>query len=160
MSNSPIGDTSKKSNQAGLISVVIAIVAIAALIAGWFYFTAPSPAKFQPLVRALSTGNMKKEPTGLVDISNSFPGVVPKNQIDITRRPDGSLLVLIPTYRTRGNNLGGFMYTSRPLRDSDVYTRARGLNFARPRINIGEVHKLIIDKRINEHWYRVSYGLE
>ena len=153
-------DSPRPSNRVGVLSVIIVAVALTAICAGWFYFAVASPSKFQPIVDSLTSGPLKAAPSGMVSTANDFAGVVVRDEIFITRRSDGSLLALFPTYRNKGTDIGGLLYTSRPLRDADTYPQAAGLNIDKRRIDVGGQRKLNIDKRIDANWYRVSYGLE
>ena len=128
MSTQPLTDSPTAKKHAGLLTVIIVIVAIALTLGAWFYFSAPSPKQFQPIVDSLTSGNLKSAKTGTISTERPYPGLFPRDEMFVVRRPDGTFLALFPTYRNKGTDIAGLLYTSRPLVESDTYPMPSGLN--------------------------------
>jgi hypothetical protein len=144
-----------------LVAMAAVLAAMATGIALWFWFATPNTKKYQPLIDRLTGNPGEFEPNqlGRVDLSKTFPGLTPRDELFLRRRDDGSFVALMPTYYPKGIAIAGLLYTSRPLRLEDTYVRTSGTSLDRRLIDVGGWSKLSIDARIDEHWYRVSRGI-
>jgi hypothetical protein len=142
-----------------LAAVVVAACTGAAL---WYWFATPNTGKYQPLIDRLASNpaEFETDQMGRVDISKTFPGITPRNEIFLQRRDDGSFLALMPTYYpAKGIAIGGLLYSSRPMRLEDTYVKATGTSLDRRLVDVGGWTKLRLDTRIDDHWYRASKGM-
>lgn len=125
----------------------------------WAFLSGPDIGKYTPIIADLAAGKLDDGGTGIIDLTKSFSGLTPHDQIFLTRRRDGSFVVLFPTYYATGEVIAGLMYTSRPLNDQDTYVLPMGVGFDKPLINVGTWKRLDINRKIDEHWYKVSHGM-
>jgi hypothetical protein len=140
--------------KAGLaVTVVCAVVALAL----WEHFANPNTSIYGPVVQLLAAGQLDGDEYGRIDLISQFPGLTPHDEIFLAHHSDRSFLALFPTYYGRGTSLVGLMYTSRPLQDEDTYTRPIAPTLRL--VDIGGWSRLVIDKRLDDHWYRVSHSL-
>jgi len=142
-----------------MVWTAVVLVTAATGYALWAALSGPNLSKYEPLITELAAGTLNDDGNGRIDLSKSFPGLTPNDEIFLTRRPDGSFAALFPTYYSKGPIIAGLMYTSRPLTDQDTYMRSMAIGFNRPLIRIGVWKNLAINRRIDEHWYKVSYGM-
>jgi hypothetical protein len=140
-----------------LVAVLITATLAASAFLLWYWF-APHTGRYGPILKQIEA-NQLGATGGRIDLSHDFPGVTPHDEAFITRRPDGSILVMFPTYYGKGISIGGLMYTSRPLRSDDTYVQELGTVLDRRVIDVGNWTRLSLDDRVNEHWYRVSRGV-
>lgn len=138
--------------------MVITPAAVAAAL--WFFLAQPKTAKFQPAMDAYTAGQLHVEQNGSIDLSAKFPGLTANNQMYVLRRPDNSFLILFPTYYGKGPAIAGLAYTSRPLQEGDTFRLPYGASFEKEMVIIGPWNRLMLDKKINDHWYEVSYGVQ
>jgi hypothetical protein len=135
--------------------LAIILVTAGTALALWAYFRAPDTAQYAPVISLLNAGQLNAD-RGRIDLAKSFPGLSPNDQMYLTRRPDGSYVAMFPTYCGKGFTIAGLLYSSRPLTQSDTYSAAWGTNLSQRFIDVGSWKHLILNHRIDEHWYRVS----
>jgi hypothetical protein len=146
-------------SQTAKVICLIAIAVVAVIVLVWWKYALPSTAKYQPLIRLLEQNQLPKDEQGHVDLSRGFPGITPHDEMMVTRRDDGSFLALFPTYYGEGTQIAGLMYTSRLLRPEDCRGRDDSNRFTDRVIGVGSYRFLLIDQRLDDHWYRVSYHM-
>ena len=78
----------------------------------------------------------------------------------IRRWPGGRFAAFFPQYTAPGPAVAGLMYVSAPLQPGDTYRLDALMNFQKPLIQMSTWRRLRVDRKLDEHWYRVSYGLE
>jgi hypothetical protein len=125
----------------------------------WAFLSGPDIGKFTPIIADLAAGKLGDNGTGIIDLTKSFSGLTPHDQIFLTRRPDGSFIALFPTYYGTGDVIAGLMYTSRPLNGQDTYELPVSVGFDQQLIRVGTCKRLNINRKIDEHWYKVSQGM-
>lgn len=67
----------------------------------------------------------------------------------------GKLVVVFKTWRGKGFNVEGFLYTTEPFGSTDITSNSYGHS-----IFIMNPIELTLEKKINSNWYRVSYRLD
>lgn len=149
---------SPRRSRVVLVWVLILIVTAATALALWSWFSAPNTAKYEPVLRQI-TAKQLDATNGRIDLSQVFPGLVARDEVFISRRPDDTFLAFFPTYYGKGISIGGLMYTSRPLVPQDTYVRQYASTLDRRMIDVAAWRGLSIDGRVNEHWYKVSRGV-
>ena len=136
------------------LNVTLGCVVVAA---GLLYvFFGAHTRKYEPLIAQIAADQLHADGGGRILLKDSFPGLTPHDEMFITRRDDGSFLAMFPTDYGLGIDISGLLYTSRPLQDSDTYLRPLATEYERRLIDVGRWSRLSLDKRIDDHWYRVS----
>ncbi len=145
-------------------SRVILVILAAVLVSGgtgwalWAFLRGPNTGRFEPVISAIGAGKLDGDVIGRVNLSRTFPGVQERDEMYLTRRGDGSFVAMFPTYYGKGTSIGGLVYTSRPLREEDTEVKNLATTLDRRVIKVGR-WALDLDRRIDEHWYRVSKGM-
>jgi hypothetical protein len=142
-----------------LVWLAMVVVAAGTAFGLWFFLSGPNTAKYAPVIADLASGRLNDDGSGRIDLAKSFPGLTPQDEIFITHHPDGSFVVLFPNYYDKGPIIAGFMYTSRPLTEQDIHSRQLGVGLEQQIIAVGHWRKLVINRKLDGHWYRVSYGM-
>jgi hypothetical protein len=96
---------------------------------------------------------------GRVNLAKQFPGITGHNDAYLTYRDDGTFIVMFPTYYGLGQEITGLVYTSRKLTDDDTHGRTSAIHFDQKLIKAGSYDHLLLESRINDNWYHVSYKL-
>lgn len=136
-------------------TLAIVIVTGGTALALWAYYRPPDTARYAPVISLLDAGQLT-DSGGEIDLAKSFPGMVANDRMYLTRHPDGSYLAMFPTYRGKGLTISGLLYCSRPLTDHDTYNAAWGTTMSQRFIDVGAWKHLILNDRLDNHWYRVS----
>ena len=142
-----------------MVWTAVTLVAAATGYGLWAFLSGPNLSQYAPVIAEISAGKLNDDGSGRIDLSKTFPGLTPQDEMFLKRRPDGSFVAMFPNYYAKGPSIAGLIYTSRPLNDQDTYTRARSISFDKPLIAIGTWQRLGIDQKINDNWYKVSYGM-
>ena len=143
-------------------TLLICGAAITVVVAGfliWWQQREPSTSVYQPVIALMQQNNLPLDRPGHCNLSKNFPGLTPRDELLFTRRTDGSFLILFPTKYGEGTQVTGLMYTSRPLTADDTYLRPSPIHYSDRLIDIGGYGGLLIDDRVDEHWYHVSYRI-
>ena len=150
----------KSAHWVKLALTALGILAVAGGVGSLLYvfLSGPNLAKYDPILRELDA-NRLTDTHGRIDLTGTLADLTPHKEMFLTRRPDGSYLAMFPTYYGKGIEIAGLMYTSRLLRENDVTLVSTGVSLTQRNIAIGPWTKLVLEKRVNEHWYRVSRGL-
>jgi hypothetical protein len=145
---------------------VVAAVLVAAVgtagYTGWRHYARPVDGRYKTVVALLAGGPSALPPTdyrGRIDLAAHFAGLTPHDEMFVVRRDDGSFLALFPTFYGNGTTLAGLLYASRPLGEADTYIRQATMGQAQRVIDVGAYHHMDFDRRIDDHWYQVSYGM-
>jgi hypothetical protein len=148
-------------NRWQVYKIVLSACAVCAVtaLALWFHFADPSTTKYTPVLQQLADNQLHANTLGHVDLSGPFPGLTPHDEMFLTRRTDGSFLAFFPTFYGQGTAVGGLVYTSRLFQPGDTYMRRTLTNIDRPVVDVADWPHLMIDKRLDDHWYTVSRGL-
>ncbi len=141
-----------------LTAAIVVAVAAAAFGGVWYWYAHPPVARYRPAIDAVAAGRVVPDGQGRFDLSKLAPGVAPRDQAFLARHGDGSFLVFFPTEYGKGRQAYGLLYTSRPLTPADTFTRDLAVGFDRRYVTVGTWPKLALDDRVDDHWYRVSYG--
>jgi hypothetical protein len=141
------------------IALSVCAVCLVMALALWTHFANPSTGKYAPVIQRLADNQLKANILGHVDLSGKFPGLTPHDEMFLTRRTDGSFLAFFPTFYGQGTAIAGLVYTSRLFQPGDTYMRQSAAEIDRPAIDVGDWSHLLIDKRLDEHWYTVSRRL-
>jgi hypothetical protein len=139
------------------LAVVLALVAVGSSF--WYYVKRPPRAKYQPIIAAVASGKIQENIHQPINLPADLHGIVPRDQVMVTRRPDGTFMILFPTSRGDGEELVGLLYTSRELTDADTFPNRSANAYSRPLISCGSYAHLMLEGRIDAHWYHVSYAM-
>lgn len=139
--------------------VVAAVVVITASVL-WVFCSGPSTARYQPLISAIAANQLSADDVGRLALSGPYAGLTPHNEMFLMRRADGSFLALVPTFYPKGPAIIGLLYTSRPFGPGDTFGHGLGIDVVHPFIKVGPWGHLRVDGRIDDHWYKVSQGIE
>ena len=144
------------------VKFVVIAGLMAALAAGalWMVYGKPSTSKYDPIISAIASHQLEPEPSGKLVLSGQYAGITPKNEMFVLRNPDGSFLALFPTYYPKGPAIMGLLYTSRPFGETDTFNHGLGVLVIDPYIAVPPWGKLRLDRRVDNHWYEVSQGVE
>jgi hypothetical protein len=155
------GENPWRRERAWIVAVVLVAAASATGYLAWRRYARPMDRRYQLVIRALADDPAanKADGRGRVGLSGGNVGLTPRNELFVSRRDDGSFVALFPTYYGNGAQLEALMYTSRPLRDGDTYLRQPTLGVVQHAIDIGNYRHVIIDDRIDDHWFHASYGM-
>jgi hypothetical protein len=145
----------------------VALAAIAVCLAAvgfglWHHFDRPVSARMDELINLLATDPTAFPPgdsRNRIPLTGRFAGLTAHDEMFLTRRPDGSFLVLFPTYYGSGTSIACLLYTSRPLRATDTREQQSTLGKSERVIDAPPYPHMSFDGRIDEHWYRVSFGM-
>jgi hypothetical protein len=143
-------------------TVLLALIVGAAFGAGflwWHYYATPPLSRYDHVLDAMRQHKVRCDQDGRVDLSRDFPGITGRNDAYLTYRDDGSFAAMFPTYYGQGMEITGLVYTSRPLTDDDTHGRISAIHFAQKLIVVGSYANLLVEGKINDHWYHVSYKL-
>jgi hypothetical protein len=140
--------------------LAMVVVIVGTVFGLWLFLSGPNIAKYAPVIADLASGRLNDDGSGRIDLAKSFPGLTPQDEIFITHHPDGSFVVLFPNYYAKGPVIAGFMYASRSLTDQDTRSRQLGVGSEQQIITVGQWRKLVINRKLDGHWYRVSYGMQ
>ena len=139
----------------------VTIVAVAGL-AVWRHLARPVDRQLSAIVGVLAADPSALPPADdrhRVPLTGRFAGATPHDEMFLTRRDDGSFLALFPTYYGSGPSIACLLYTSRPLRPGDTYLRQPTLGQSDRVIDAPPYRHMTFDGRVDDHWYRVSYGM-
>lgn len=139
-----------------ILSVTLPLLVLAVL--GWQY-AHPNFDKYTAALEAMRTHNIVVDGEGRVDFSKQFPGLCPQDMALVTYLDDGNMRAVFPTYRDKDATLAGLMYTSRPLQEEDTIPRPSAIRFDERLIKVGSYSGLLLEKKLNDHWYKVSYKI-
>ncbi len=142
-----------------LVWTAVVLVAAATGYGLWAFASRPNTSRYASIIAELAGGKLNGDDHGRIDLSSASPSLTPHDEIFLTRRDDGSFLVFFPNYYAKGPAIAGLMYSSRPLTPRDIYELPMGVEFNQPLIRIGPWKRLVINQKIDEHWYKVSYGM-
>lgn len=149
----------KLPNRGSMLLILGVVIALGGLGIGWWCTDHPSFDRYSPALAAMQAHRISVDSDGRVDFSKDFPGLTPRNFALISWLDDGSFRVVFPTYHGEGAELSGLLYTSRPLREDDTRLRLSAVHFDQHVIQVGSYPSLLLDKKLNDNWYRVSYKL-
>ena len=145
------------------VAVSLIILALAVVFTGgylwWRHYETPPLERYAGVLEAMKNHKIPGDEVGRVDLSKQFPGITGHDDAYLTYRDDGTFIAMFPTYYGQGQEVTGLVYTSRPLTDGDTHGRTSSIHFADRLIKAGSYDSLVLEKRINENWYHVSYKL-
>ncbi len=140
-----------------ILSVVVPLSAV--FVLGWQY-AHPNFDKYNAALEAMRTHHISVDQDGRVDFSKQFPGLCPQDGMAlITYLDDGNFMAVFPTWRDKDATLAGLMYTSRLLQEDDTRPRISAVHFDERIIKVGSYSSLLLEKKLNDHWYKVSYRI-
>ena len=142
-----------------MVWAAVLLVAAATGYGLWAFLSGPDTGKYAPVIADLASHKLGDGGSGIIDLSKTFSGLTPHDEIFLTRRADGSFVVLFPTYYAPGSVIAGLMYTSRPLNDQDTFVMATEVGFDKLLIRVGTWKRLSINRKIDQNWYKVSQGM-
>jgi hypothetical protein len=149
----------KKRNRSAIALIVVVVLVLAGGGVAWWMHTHPSFDRYHAALEAMRSHRVKVDEDGRVDFSSDFPGLVPQNQAYVTWLENGNFRAMFPTDLGGGSTVIGLMYTSRPLTEDDTHLRISAIHFDQRVVQVGSYENLLLDKKLNENWYRVSYRI-
>jgi hypothetical protein len=125
----------------------------------------------EKVAAAVITGTLKPDAGGVVDLPDRWTSVSRRGRIYVTRKEDGLFLALFPTWRGKGSNLRGYLFSNRPLTDNDTIegrykegsSRLEVMVPTVPAMNTARVSKLeyvSLVRKVKPGWYYVSYDMD
>ena len=159
MSEMTVRRSKAKTRQAALAGLVLSLAVIFTSTFLWWRYKMSSLTKYDPALAAFKAHKIPTDEDGRVDLSKTFPGLTGHNDAYISYGDDGNFIVMFPTFYGKGSEVAGVLYTSRPLTESDTHARVSAIHFDQKLIQAGSYANLLLDERINQNWYRVSYRL-
>ncbi len=151
-----------RSNTRPIAAVVLGLSLLVLFGSGyawWRSYETPPLDRYAKVLAAFKDHQIPLDDAGRANLSKLFPGITGHDDAYASYRDDGTFIVLFPTYYGQGQEVAGLVYTSRPLTDDDTHDRVSAIHFAQRLIKAGAYDHLLIDQRINENWYHVSYKL-
>lgn len=159
----PAGPAARGRPVRGQVAVALAAVAVLAVAyAAWRSLARPVSGRVQALVEQVASEPARFPTTDgrcRVKLTGEHAGLTPHDEVYLTRHPDGSFVLLVPTFYGNGASFAGLLYTSSPLRDGDTYIDQSSMAKAQRMIDVPPYSHLTFDEHIDEHWYRVSYRM-
>ncbi len=76
-------------------------------------------------------------------------------EIYISRPSTNQLLVVFKTWRGKGLNMEGYFYATKPLSAAEINTDYYGHSV----VAVGPMD-LVLEKKLDANWYRVSHKLD
>jgi len=152
---------SETSSRARLLIVILSVaLPLLAVFMLWWQYAHPNFDKYSAAIEAMRTHHISVDLQGRVDFSKQFPGLCPQDGMALVTYLDGSeFRAVFPTYRDKDATLAGLMYTSRPLQEDDTIPRPSAIRFDQRLIRVGSYGGLLLEKKLNDHWYKVSYKI-
>jgi hypothetical protein len=142
-----------------IILVVCILTPLLAFFVLWWRYSHPDFDKYNAALEAIRAHHITSDDWGRVDCSKQFPGLCPQDMALVTYLDDGNFRAVFPTYRDKDATLAGLMYTSRPLVEDDTKPRPSAIRFDERIIQVGSYGGLLLEKKLNDHWYKVSYKI-
>lgn len=140
--------------------LIVGVVAVIAAGTLWMVYAPPDTARYNAVIAAVANNRLSSDDTGRVALGGAFAGLTPHDELFVTRQPDGSFVALVPTFYPKGPAIDGLLYTSRPFGPNDHFEHGKGTNVDQLYTKAGAWGHLRLDKRLDDHWYKVSQGVE
>jgi hypothetical protein len=152
----------KRKSSARPVAAVVMLLALAVLLGcgylWWRQYQSPMD-RYAKVLEALKNHQIQGTENGRLDLTKQFPGITGQNDAYVTYRDDGSFAAMFPTYYGPGSAVVGLYYTSRKLTADDTHPRISAIRYDDKLVQAGSYANLILDKRIDDNWYEVSYRM-
>jgi hypothetical protein len=136
----------------------------------WAREQAYDATSFTRVAREILAGKLKENADGMVVLPQEYASVTADGRVYVTRKSGDLDLLLFPTWRGKGSNLKGYLFCSRPLKateiQKDFYSQKKdAIQVKGPRpvtpapTPVGDV-EVWLERRINDQWSYVAYGLD
>jgi hypothetical protein len=150
----------KNRNRSAIGIIIVVILSLGVGSVAWWMHAHPSFDRFDAALAAMKAHQVKADGSGRVDFSKDFPGLVPQDQAYVSWLEDGTFRAMFPTDLGGGSALTGLMYTSRPLTEDDTRPRSSSaIHFDQRLIKVGSYDGLVLDKKLSDSWYQVSFRI-
>jgi hypothetical protein len=148
-----------RSRRTAILVAMSVILILGGGYAWYRYYATPPLSRYDQVLAALRDHQIPPDESGRLDLSKQFPGITGHNDAYITYRPDNTFIVMFPTYYGLGQEVAGLLYTSRKLTEDDTHGRNSAINFEQRLVKAGSYDHLLLENRINDNWYHVSYKI-
>ncbi len=119
------------------------------------------------IVLDIKQGKLKSDTKGVIVLPDCYKSTTCNGKVYIHHKSNGLLLILFETWQGHDSNMTGVLYCSQTLSHSDLhkYDRTKQLEIEmmigdRIQGMTGESVEVRLDKKIDNHWYYVSRGLD
>ena len=147
---------------AGLAVAVVTVLAVGGVGSVVWRYAQSDDRRYGAVIARVAANDpdlMHPDVSGRIDLARRFPGVTPHDEMIYQPLPDGGFAALFPTSYGSGETLAGRLYASRPLTEADTYYRKSGMARAQRVMRVGYYLDLRLDRRINDHWYEVTFAM-
>jgi hypothetical protein len=112
---------------------------------------------YEQVLSAIQSGQIDSTSVAndVTQLPPEFRNVTEGGAIYLARSETTNLIVVFPTWRGKGKNVEGHLYSSAGLPNSMLNTNYYG----QPAIRVNGLD-LTLDERIEANWYKVSYRLD
>jgi len=110
---------------------------------------------YAKVIDQLQQGALKSNPSGPIRLPGSLRRASVDGEIYVSRPSTNQLLVVFKTWKGKGRNMEGLLYSSQmiavPTVGKDYYGNLT--------VSVGPI-ALVLEKQIDSNWHRVSYRLD
>jgi hypothetical protein len=144
-----------------LAGVLLAALVAAAAVMWWN--AARQDRRREAVATEVLAGRLRPDAAGVVTLPAEFAAASVDGRVYVTRMPDGLTFVLFPSWRGKGSNLRGHLYTSAyccfeaqsPAEEGGLPT-VELIGPAVPPAGTAAKIEVSVERRLDRHWLRVS----
>ena len=93
--------------------------------------------------------------SGVIRLPPKFSAASIDGEAVVSTAYTNNFIAVFKTWRGKGSNMEGYLYTSRPLGKSEIHTNYYG----DPVLDVNSVD-LVLGKQVQSNWYAVSFRLD
>jgi hypothetical protein len=112
----------------------------------------------QKIVTGVINHTLPADRSGRVKLPPSLASASKDGGVYVTRKRNGQILILFPTWQGKGGNVRGYLFCSRPLTKTEENGDALELTYL-ARLS-PEPEGVMLQRKVSANWYYVSYGLD
>jgi hypothetical protein len=133
-------------------------------------------AEAQQIVAGVLNGRLRPDVHGRVILPPWQAPASADGRVYVTRKQKGLLLILFPTWRGKGSNVAGYLFSSRSLQPSDLHKDFYDLKYDAIDLaylpfqdhrwppglssSANQLVEVILERKVAPHWYYVSHRLD
>jgi hypothetical protein len=115
----------------------------------------------QKIVTGVRNGTLSADRTGRIILPPSLASTTKDGKVYVTHKENGLLLILFPTWQGKGANMHGYLFSSRPLTETEkkqgvIYLAYLAQPYANPKPD--PPMGVILEREVSTNWYYVSYS--
>ena len=109
-----------------LLGIVLFTAGAFMAMLGWFHFSRLHEIPFSTrtaarVARAVVSGGIYEDRRGVYRLPPGWGGLTVDGNAYVTRKSDGLVLIMFPTWRGKGGECVGYLYSSRPITERDIH---------------------------------------